>query len=59
MSFLKTPLIGLRADHFRHPLDFEATANLKQLPGLDVVIRNLLGPIAEQFFYLENIASSV
>ncbi|XGV97472.1 MAG: M48 family metallopeptidase [Leptolyngbya sp. BL-A-14] len=59
MSFLKTPLIGLRADHFRHPLDFEATANLKQLPGLDVVIRNLLGPIAEQVFYLENIASSV
>jgi len=59
MSFLKTPLIGLRADHFRHPFDFEATANLKQLPGLDVVIRNLLGPIAEQFFYLENIASSI
>ncbi|MGC8711701.1 MAG: M48 family metallopeptidase [Leptodesmis sp.] len=59
MSFLKTPLIGLRADHFRHPLDLEATANLKQLPGLDVMIRNLLGPLAEQFFYLENIASSV
>lgn len=59
MSFLKTPLIGLRADHFRHPLDLEATANLKQLPGLDVMVRNLLGPLAEQFFYLENIASSV
>ncbi|MGQ9869325.1 M48 family metallopeptidase [Leptodesmis sp.] len=59
MSLLKTPLIGLRADHFRHPLDLEATANLKQLPGLDVMVRNLLGPLAEQFFYLENIASSV
>lgn len=59
MVFLKTPLIGLRADHFRHPLDLEATANLKQLPGLDVLIRNLLGPLAEQFFYLENIAASV
>ncbi len=59
MSFLKIPLIGLRADHFRHPLDLEATANLKQLPGLDVMVRNLLGPLAEQFFYLENIASSV
>lgn len=59
MSLIKVPLTGLRADHFRHPLDLEATANLKQLPGLDMVIRNLLGPLAEQFFYLENIASSV
>ncbi len=59
MSFFKTTLIGLKADHFRHPLDLEATANLRQLPGLDLVVRNLLGPIAEQFFYLENIASSV
>jgi Zn-dependent protease with chaperone function len=59
MSFLKTPLIGLRADHFRHPLDLQATANLKQLPGFDMVIRNLLGPLAEQVFYLDNIASSV
>lgn len=59
MSVSKTPLFGLRADHFRHPLDLEATNNLKQLPGLDLVVRNLLGPIAEQFFYLENIASSI
>lgn len=59
MSFLKVPLIGLRADHFRHPLDQEATANLKQLPGLDVMVRTLLGPLAEQVFYLENIAASV
>ncbi|UBF24569.1 M48 family metallopeptidase [Kovacikia minuta CCNUW1] len=59
MSFLKTPLIGLKADHFRHPLDLQATANLKQLFGLDLVIRNLLGPLAEQVFYLDNIASSV
>ncbi|WP_421655302.1 M48 family metallopeptidase [Leptothermofonsia sp. ETS-13] len=59
MSLLKTPLIGLRADHFRHPLDLQATANLKQLPGFDMVIRNLLGPLAEQVFYLDNIASSV
>jgi Zn-dependent protease with chaperone function len=59
MSFLKLPLIGLRADHFRHPLDLQATANLKRLPGFDVAIRALLGPLAEQVFYLENIASSV
>lgn len=59
MSLLKTPLLGLRADHFRHPLDLQATENLKQLSGLDMVIRNLLGPLAEQVFYLDNIASSV
>ncbi len=55
----KTLLIGLKADQFRHPLDLEATAALKQLPGLDMMIRNLLGPMAEQLFYLDNIASSV
>lgn len=59
MASPKTPLIGLKADQFRHPLDLEATNALKQLPGLDLVIRNLLGPLAEQFFYLENIASSI
>jgi Zn-dependent protease with chaperone function len=59
MDFFKTPLIGLKADHFRHPLDLEATNALKQLPGLDLLVRNLLGPLGEQFFYLENIASSV
>jgi Zn-dependent protease with chaperone function len=59
MSLVKTPLIGLRADHFRHPLDLEATDHLKQLPGLDLAVRALLGAIAEQFFYLENIASSI
>lgn len=59
MSSLKTNLLGLKADHFRHPLDLEATKALKQLPGLDLMVRNLLGPVAEQFFYLENIAASV
>jgi Zn-dependent protease with chaperone function len=59
MSLLKTPLIGLKADQFRHPLDLEATKALKQLPGLDMIVRNLLGPLGEQFFYLENIAASV
>jgi Zn-dependent protease with chaperone function len=59
MSFSKSLLLGLKADQFRHPLDLEATTALKQLPGLDMVIRNFLGPVAEQFFYLENIASSI
>lgn len=52
-------LIGLKADHFRHPLDLEATNRLKQLPGLDLAIRGFLGSIAEDFFYLNNIASSI
>ena len=55
----KSTLTGLNADHFRHPLDKKATQSLKQLPGLDVAIRSLLGPMGEQFFYLENIAASV
>ncbi len=59
MSLLKSSLIGLKADSFRHPLDLEATQALKQLPGLDMIVRNLLGPMAEQIFYVENIASSV
>jgi Zn-dependent protease with chaperone function len=59
MPFSKTLLVGLKSDQFRHPLDLRATQALKQLPGLDLLIRNLLGPIAEQFFYLENIASSI
>ncbi len=58
-SGLKMALVGLRADQFRHPLDLQATTNLKQLPGLDLLVRNLLGPLAEQFFYLENIAASI
>ncbi|MBE9078057.1 M48 family metallopeptidase [Romeria aff. gracilis LEGE 07310] len=59
MASSKTLLTGLRADHFRHPLDLQATQTLKQLPGLDLIIRSLLGPVGEQFFYLENIAASV
>jgi Zn-dependent protease with chaperone function len=59
MSLFKNQLIGLKADSFRHPLDLEATKTLKQIPGLDMIVRNLLGPLAEQVFYVENIASSV
>lgn len=59
MGFSKTLLVGLKADQFRHPLDLEATNSLKQIPGLDLMVRNLLGPLAEQFFYLNNIAASI
>ena len=53
------PLVGLKADHFRHPLDHMATTNLKQIPGLDLMVRGLLGSVAEQFFALNNLAASV
>ena len=59
MNLSKKTLIGLNADRFRHPLDLQATNTLKQLPGIDVAIRSVLGSVAEQFFYLNNIASSV
>ncbi len=59
MLLSKTPLVGLKADEFRHPLDLEATKALKQIPGIDMLVRNVLGPMAEQFFYVENIAASV
>ena len=59
MGFSKTLLVGLKADQFRHPLDLEATNALKQIPGLDLMVRNLLGPLGEQFFYLNNIAASI
>ncbi|MGB7412975.1 MAG: M48 family metallopeptidase [Thermosynechococcaceae cyanobacterium] len=56
---VKIPLLGLKANQFRHPVDQEATAALQQLPGLDWAIRSLLGGVAEQVFYLDNISSSV
>jgi Zn-dependent protease with chaperone function len=59
MELAKNLLIGLKADDFRHPFDQEATLALKQIPGLDVTIRSLLGSVAEQYFYLNNLASSV
>ena len=59
MGFSKTPLVGLKANQFRHALDLQATQSLQQIPGLDLMVRNLIGPLAEQFFYLNNIAASV
>jgi Zn-dependent protease with chaperone function len=55
----KTQLIGLQADRFRHPLDLAATTSLRRLPGLDLLVRNLLGGVTEDFLYLNNIAASV
>lgn len=55
----KQRLTGLKASQFRHPLDLEATQSLQQLPGLDLLVRTVLGGVAEQFFYMENIATSI
>ncbi|MFT0728201.1 M48 family metallopeptidase [Synechococcus sp. F70.1] len=52
-------LLGLRADEFRHPVDLQATRSLQQLPGLGLLIQNLLGSTAGEMFYLDNIASSI
>ncbi|WP_204152791.1 M48 family metallopeptidase [Leptolyngbya sp. CCY15150] len=59
MADQKVFLHGLKSEHFRHPLDLQATRSLQQIPALDLVVRNLLGSVAEQFFYLENIASGI
>lgn len=59
MELSKQLLLGLKANDFRHPIDLEATNSLKQLPGLDIAVRSLLGPVAEEFFYLNNIAASI
>ena len=56
---MKQNLIGLKANEFRHPLDLEATQSLQQFPGWDVAVRTVLGGVAEQFFYLQNVAASV
>ena len=55
----KTRLFGLQAAQFRHPLDQQATQALQRLPGLDLAVRLVIAPVAEEFFYLENIASSL
>jgi Zn-dependent protease with chaperone function len=55
----KTPLFGLQAAQFRHPLDQQATEALQRLPGLEMAVRLVMAPVAEEFFYLENIASSL
>ena len=56
---MKQNLIGLKANEFRHPLDLEATQSLQQFPGWDIAVRTVLGGVAEQFFYLQNVGASV
>lgn len=56
---VKHHFTGLTADQFRHPLDLEATNALRQLPGLDLLVRSVLGSTAEQVFQFNNLASSI
>eukprot|EP00899_Mesostigma_viride_P003773 jgi/Mesvir1/13397/Mv16486-RA.1 len=60
-SLKDTPLAfaTLKPDDFRHPLDKQNTQLLRMLPGLEVVGKNLLSPVAEQLMILENIGTSV
>ncbi|WAS05890.1 M48 family metallopeptidase [Gloeomargaritales cyanobacterium VI4D9] len=55
----KRRLLGLRAEQFRHPWDRDATQALQQVPGLDGLIRLTLGTAAQEWFYLENMATGV
>jgi Zn-dependent protease with chaperone function len=50
---------GLSAAQFQHPLDQQNTALLRALPGLEMVARNMMGPVAEKVLLLENIGTSV
>ncbi|MBF2098797.1 MAG: M48 family metallopeptidase [Gloeomargaritaceae cyanobacterium C42_A2020_066] len=50
---------GLTAGHFRHPLDQEATAALRGLGGVDLLVRGLLSAVAEEVLYLDNLGTAV
>jgi len=50
---------GLKGNDFRHPLDQQNTDLLRRLPGLELVAKNIMGPVAEQVILLENISTSV
>ena len=43
---------GLAGDDFRHPLDQQNTTMLRGLPGLEMIAKNLMGPVAEQVLLL-------
>ncbi|KAL2906882.1 Protease HtpX-like protein [Bienertia sinuspersici] len=50
---------NLDADDFRHPLDRQNTLILRAIPGLDEIGKLILGSIAEQVMFLENIGTSL
>jgi hypothetical protein len=50
---------GLDAKDFQHPWDATATAALKSIPGLNLVIAKIMEYGLERVFYLHNTASNV
>jgi Zn-dependent protease with chaperone function len=49
----------LRPEDFQHPDDVSATAALKRLPGLDMVVSKVMEYGFERIYYLENVADNV
>lgn len=56
---LVTHFKDLSADQFRHPLDLQNTRLLKLLPGVEMVVKSLLGPVTEDMLLLDNVGSSL
>lgn len=52
-------LIEIAPDAFRHPLDLQATASLRAVPGLDIAMSKLSRFGIEQLVYTEFCASAV
>jgi len=50
---------GLGAEDFQHPDDVTATAALRGIPGLDMLVSKVMEYGFERFYYLENVASNV
>ena len=51
-------LKGLQPDRFRHPLDQQATEQLRRLPGLEWIVRRFM-QVVEEAVYLDNISSAI
>lgn len=54
-----TKFEGIQGDDFRHPLDQQNTSMLRSVPGLEMVAKTFMGPVAEQVLLLENISTSI
>eukprot|EP01023_Acetabularia_acetabulum_P003579 TRINITY_DN1149_c0_g1_i10.p1 TRINITY_DN1149_c0_g1~~TRINITY_DN1149_c0_g1_i10.p1 ORF type:complete len:430 (-),score=42.12 TRINITY_DN1149_c0_g1_i10:3293-4582(-) len=50
---------NIKGDDFRHPYDQKNTQFLRKMPGLEMLAKNLMSPVAEQVLLLENISTSV
>jgi Zn-dependent protease with chaperone function len=50
---------NLEAKDFQHPWDANATAALKSVPGIDLVVAKIMEYGLERIFYLNNTASNV